>query len=101
MHHQAYALLVSIVIERLDVEVRIWGHEIEHVVLVTIGPIFPAFVPAFDEHLVESVSRSEVYIAANVLVISTVAAVRTGMGVVALSEVHGCKLVSVGPRALA
>ena len=69
VHHQAYSLRVCILVESLDVEVRIWSHEIEDIVLVAVCPVFPAFVPALYEHLVETMLSSEVNIAANLLVV--------------------------------
>ena len=48
MHYELDSLGVGIFIESLEVEVRIWGHEVEDIVLLAAEPVFPAFVPSFD-----------------------------------------------------
>ena len=88
VHHKADALRVSILVESCDIEVRIWGHEIEHIVLVAVRPVFPTFVLSLYEYLVEAVLCSEVDIAANLLVVCRVAAVRSCVLIVSLAELN-------------
>ena len=97
MHNQPDALAVRVLVEGGDVEVRIWGEEVEDVVLVAVGPVFPAYVPAFHEDGVESVLGGEVYVFAYVLVVGGVPSVRLGGGVVGLAELYGAVFVGVGP----
>ena len=75
VHHEAHALAPGIGVERLDVEVGVGGDEVEHIVLGVAGPVFPTFVPALYEHLVEAMLGGEVDVAAHVLIGSSVASV--------------------------
>ena len=76
VHHQAHTLRMSILVESLDIEIRIRGDEVEHVPLPHVCPVFPTFVPSLYEHLVDAIGSSEVDIAAHILVVGEVATVR-------------------------
>ena len=76
VHEKFYTLRMCILVERFDVEIRVRSNEIEHVILVAVSPVFPAYVPAFYENLVEAVFRGEVDIAAYILVVCRMLAVR-------------------------
>ena len=82
MHHELDALGVRIGIQGVDVEIRIRGQEIEHIVLVAVCPLFPAYVPTLDQQRVESVRRGEIDVLAHIGVVGGMAAVRRGGGVV-------------------
>ena len=97
VHHELDALLMSILVECVDIEVRIWSHEVEDIVLVAVCPVFPSFVPSLHENLVKAVLCSEVDIAANLLVVCRVTAVRGCACIVCLAELNSCKIVSVCP----
>ena len=86
---------MRILVESLDVEVRIWSHEIEDIVLVAVSPVFPSFVPSFHKHLVEAVLCSEVHIAAYLLVVCRVGAVRSCACIVCNAELYGSEVVGV------
>ena len=92
---------MCIFVESFDVEVRIWSHEIEDIVLAAVCPVFPAFVPSLDKHLAEAVLCGEIDIAANFLVICRVHSVRLALRIVRLSEVYGSIVIGVGPCSLA
>ena len=60
MHEEFHTLGMCIFIESLDIKVRIWGHEVEDIVLVAVRPVLPADIPTFHEDLVEAVLCGEV-----------------------------------------
>ena len=101
VHDEADALAVGILVQRRQVEVRIRGDEVEDEVLLVAVPVLPAFVPALDEETVEAVLGGEVDVAADVLVVRAVPAVRLGSGVVRHAQLHGRIVIRVGPLALA
>ena len=78
MHEEFHSLGMSILVQRLDVEIRIRGHEIEDVILVAVRPIFPADIPALDQHLVKAMLGSEVDVAAHIRIVRRMLAVRLG-----------------------
>ena len=82
MHHELDALGVRIGIQGVDVEIRIRSQEVKDIVLVAVGPLFPADVPALDQQGVETVRRSEIDVLAHVGIVGGMAAVRRGGGVV-------------------
>ena len=101
VHHKAYTLLVSVLVECLDIEIGICGHKVEHVVLLATEPILPADIPALDQHLVEAVLGCKVDIATYVLVVSTVVWTWSNLCVVALAELYAIETLGVVPAALA
>ena len=70
MHEKFHALGMSILVQSLDVEIRIRGHEIEDVILVAVCPVFPADIPALHKNLVKAMLGGEVDIAAHIFIIS-------------------------------
>ena len=86
---------MSIFIESLDVEIRIWRHEIENVVLVLVGPVFPADIPSFNQYLIESVLSCEINILAYVLIVRRVFSVRSRLRVVRLAKVNGGEIICI------
>ena len=101
MHHKAYALRVRIIVQRLDIEIRIRGHEIENIVLGIAEPVLPADIPPFHQKLVETVLRGKIDIAAHIRIVGTVASCRLCGSIVGLAEFHGTELAGIGPVALA
>ena len=101
VHDQAHALAVGIGVKGRQVEVRIRGDEVEDVVFLLAVPVFPAFVPAFDQQAVEAVLGGEVDVAADILVVGAVLAVRGGMGIVRDAQLDGRIVIGIGPLALA
>ena len=99
VHQQANAFLVGIVVQPLQVEVGVGGLEVEHVVLRLAEPVFPTDVPAFYQHLVETVLGGKVDVAAHIGIVGTVMAVGLGLRVVQMVELHGGQFVGVRPLA--
>ena len=89
MHEEFHALGMSILVKCLDVEIRIRGHEIEDVILVAVRPVFPADIPALDQHLVKAMLGSEVDVAAHIGIVRRMLAVRFGRGIIGNAEMHG------------
>ncbi len=100
VHHQFYALAVGIVVECLEVEVGVRCDEVEDIFLLLAEPVFPAYVPALDEQLVEAVVGSEVYVAAHIGIVGAVMSVRLCLAVVESGKVEILG-VGVAPLALA
>ena len=95
VHHESDTLGMGIVIESLDVKIRIRGHEIEYILLATADPFFPSFVPTFHKHLVEAMLRCEINIAADILICGSMLSVRGHLAVISHSKFDMGKLVSV------
>ena len=76
VHDEADALLVGIGVEGRQVKVGVGGDEVKDEVLLLAVPVFPSFVPALDEESVKAVFGGKVDVAAHVLVVGTVLAVR-------------------------
>ena len=95
VHLQANTLGVGIVVQPLQVEVGIWCLEVEHIVLRFAEPVFPTYVPAFDQNLVETMLGSEVDITAHVVVVGTMQSVGLGLRVVQVVELHGGQVEGV------
>ena len=99
VHQQLHTLLVGIVVQHLDVEVGVWRHEVEHVALPHVSPVFPAYVPAFHQHLVQPVLGGEVDIPLHILVVSLVRAVGLHLRPVYLVQLDARQVVGVVPVA--
>ena len=95
VHYQTDTLSVGILVECRKVEIRIWGDEIEHILLLASEPVFPALVPALDEEAVEAVGCCEVDVAAHILIVGAVIAVRGGLGVVRFAQAHCREVVGI------
>ena len=101
VHHQFYAFLTGIFVERFQVEIGIRRQEVEHVALPAVCPVFPTDVPTFDKHLVEAVFGSKIDVAAHFFVVRAVATVGRCQLIVDVVELHGRIFVGVVPRRLA
>ena len=101
MHNHLDALLRSIFLDFLYIEVRIRGHEVEDIVLHIAEPVFPAHVPAFHEHSVEPVCRSVVYVFLHISSSCSVTAVRFYLCEVVRVDMSAVQIPSVGPVAAA
>ena len=97
VHQQLHTLRVGIVVQHLDIEVGIGGHEVKHVAFPHIRPVFPTDVPTFYQHLVETVLGGEVNVTLHVLVISLVRAVGLHLTPVDLVEFDRGEVVGVMP----
>ena len=97
MHQQLHTLGVSIVVKHLDVEVGIRRHEVEHVALPQVGPVFPTHVPAFHQHLVKSVLGGKVDVALHLLIVGSMTAIGLHLRPIYLVEFDAGKLVGIVP----
>ena len=88
---------MSIFVEHLYIEIRIWGNEVEDISLPHVGPVFPTYVPTFYEHLIKTILSSEVDIALHILVISLMCAIRLNLTPVYLVELDAGEVVGVMP----
>ena len=101
VHQNLHPLRVGIVVQHLDVEVGIGCHKVEHVTLPHVCPVFPANVPAFHQHFVETVLGGKVDVALHLLVVGGMAAVGLHLRPVNLVEFDAGEVVGVVPVALA
>ena len=101
VHQQLDTLGVGIVVQHLDVKVRIGRHEVEDIALPAVGPVFPANVPSLYKHLLQPVFRCEVNITLHLLVVGGMTAVRLHLRPVYLVKVNGRIIVRIVPRRLA
>ena len=99
VHQQPDTLGVGIVVQHLDVEVGIGSHEVKDITLPHVGPVFPAYIPAFDEYLVESVLGGEVDVALHVLVVGLMRAVGLHLAPVNLVELDAGEVIGIVPIA--
>ena len=97
VHHQLHALRMSIVIEHLDIEIRIWSHEIEDIEFLMTEPVFPTFVPAFYQNLLQTVLGCKVDIALYFLVGCTMSTVRLALAVIGYTETNRWQVVGIAP----
>ena len=88
---------MGIVIEHLDVEVGIGGHEVKNVALPHIGPVFPSNVPTLNEHLLQSILGCKVDVSLHFLVVGSVTSVWLYLVPVYLIEFDTGELVGIVP----
>ena len=79
VHHQFHTLCVGILVEHVYVEIGIRGDEIKHIVFGVAKPVFPAYIPTLDKHLVKAMLGSEVDILLHILVVCRMAAMGLGL----------------------
>ena len=101
VHHQFYPFGMSILVQCIDVEVRIGRHEIEYIILAVAEPVLPADVPALDEQLVEAVLGCEVDVFADIRIVGGMQPVRFGLGIVHAVELDGGDIEGVRPGLVA
>ena len=85
------------VVEHLDIEVRIWSYEIEDIELLMTEPVFPTFVPAFYQHLLQTVLGCKVDVALYLLVGCTMGAIRLALAVIGYTETNRWQVVGIAP----
>ena len=88
---------MSILIEHLDVKVGIGRHEVEHIALPHVCPVFPTDIPTLNEHLLKTILGSEVDIALHLLVIGCMAAIGLHLRPVDLIELDAGIVVGIIP----
>ena len=99
VHDHLHTLLGGILVDGLDVEVGVGGHEVEDQVLLVAEPVLPALVPALDEHGVESVLGGKVDVLLHMCRVGGMFAVGLHLVVVGLAQFHAGDVVGVGPLA--
>src|SRR5574344_131987 len=97
MHHNLNAFGMGIVVEHLDIEIRIRSDEIEYIKLRMSNPVFPAYVPSFNQHLTQSVFGCEIYIFLYFLIVSSMYAMRFALPKNVDDIVRTVSLISGGP----
>ena len=90
---------MSILVEHLDIEIRIWGNEVEDITFPHVSPVFPAYIPSLYEHLIQTILRSKVNITLNIFVIGLVCAIWLNFTPVYLVEFDAGVVVGVMPTA--
>lgn len=65
---------MRILIKGSYIEIRIRCNKIENIVLAVSEPVLPSYIPPFDQHLVEAMQGSEIYISAYIAIIGTMPA---------------------------
>lgn len=97
MHDHFHAFGLGVVTDFFQIEIRIWRHEIEDIVLKVAEPVFPTHVPAFDKHRIEAVFRSEVNVFLHVLSGGSVMTVRLDFRIIGHAELNGRQILGIGP----
>ena len=95
VHHQAYALAMSIVVKSFEIEVWIGCLEVEDIVLGVSEPVFPTNVPALNEDLRETMLGGKVDIALHVDGVGRVVARRLYLAVVGLTNLDGRQVIGI------
>ena len=101
VHDHLHAFLLCVSFDAFHIEIRVWGHEIEHVFLHVSVPVLPSNVPAFHKHAVESVFGGEVDVSLDIGRVRSMLSVRLHLCQVIGRKVYAAEVISVGPRTLA
>ena len=99
MHHQLHPFLFSICVQHLHVEIRIGSDEIKHIIFWFAEPIFPAFIPAFYQYLIETMLRCKVDITFYFVIVGSMTSVRACLWIIRLSEFDGINIICICPTA--
>ena len=99
VHEKFHPFGMGIVVEGLDVEIRIWRNEIEDIVFIAVRPVFPAFIPSFHENLVETVLCGKINISSDIGIVCGMSPVRGAPGIVCLSEFYRREVIGIVPGA--
>ena len=97
VHHKADSLGMCIGIQCGKIKVGIRCHKVKNIVLLVTEPVFPALVPSFDKKCVEAVFCGKVDIAAYVLIVCTMLAVRFDSPVIGYAELDGRNVPGIAP----
>ena len=71
VHHQLYSFRMGIVIKSLDVKIRIWRYKVENITFPHVCPVFPSYVPSFNQYLVKTVFSGKVNVSAYLFVVGS------------------------------
>lgn len=75
MHHQFHTFTLSILIQHFHVKVRICSNKVEYIIFGVTEPVFPSFIPSFNQYLVKSMFGSKINVTFYILIVSTMLAV--------------------------
>src|SRR5574344_1008929 len=93
MHHNLNAFGMGIVVEHLDIEIRIRSDEIEYIKL-------RMSVPSFNQHLTQSVFGCEIYIFLYFLIVSSMYAMRFALCIICHAQSDRRQVISITPLVL-
>ncbi len=97
MHYQFHPLGMSIVVKRLDIKVRIWGHKVEDILLHVAEPVFPADVPSLNKHCIETVLCRKINMLPYIFIVGCVRPVRFYKAKIVCVKVNASESVRVRP----
>ena len=95
MHHQLHPFFLSIRIKHLHVKIRIRSDEIKDIILRISKPVFPTFIPAFHQYLVESMFGSKINITFHFIIVGRMASVWLCFGIIRLSKFHRINIIRI------
>ncbi len=101
MHHQFDTLGMGIVIEGFDIEVWVWRDKVKDIVLAVSVPVLPSLVPSFNEHFVEMVLSSKVYVFSYLSVVGAMTAVGLHFCIIGFTELYRRQVVGIVPSVVA
>ena len=97
MHHQLYPFFLCIRIEHFHIKIRIRSDEIKDIILWISKPVFPTFIPAFHQYLVESMFGSKIDITFHFIIVGWMASVWLCLGIIRLSKFHRINIIRIRP----
>ena len=97
MHHQLNTLRVRIIIEHLDIEVRIRSYKIKDIQFLMTEPVFPSFVPTFNQYFLQTILCSKVNIALHFLIGSTMSTIRLTLAIISNTQTNRRKIIRITP----
>ena len=101
VHYHPDAFRSCVAFYFVNVEIGVGRNEVEYVILHVAEPVFPAYVPSFNQYGIESVCGSEVDVPLYVSRIGAVTAVGLNLGQVIRIEMHALQFVRIRPAAFA
>ena len=99
MHHKANALAVCILIQRLNVKIRIRCNKVKDIVLGLAKPILPTYVPTLYKNLIKAVLCSKVDKTTNASVVCRVLWTLLNLCIVSYTELNCWNIVCICPVA--
>ena len=101
MHHQLHTFALGVSVQHLYIEIGVWGYKVENIIFGMSEPVFPAFVPTFHQHLVETVGSRKVDISLHVFIVGAMTSVGLCLGIVRFAQFDGGQFVRICPSAFA
>ena len=101
MHHEFNPFAVCIVIQSLDIKVRIRRNKIENIVFPAVSPVLPTYIPSFNENLLESISGCKVNVFLYVFCVRGMPSIRFCLAPINLIKLYRWELIRVIPTTFA